>query len=200
MGQALAVALLSAAMAAGDWKPLFDGKTLSNWKPTEFGGEGAVRVRSGTIVLDRGSNMTGITWTGGPLPKTNYEISLEAMRLSGSDFFCGLTFPVGDSHCSFIVGGWGGGVVGLSSIDGRDASENETTQVMDFTDNRWYRVLVRVTPARIQSWIDNEEMVDVAIGGRRIGIRWEVELSRPLGVATWLTSAALRDIKLREIR
>jgi hypothetical protein len=48
----------------------------------------------------------------------NYEIKLEAKKVTGNDFFCGMTFPVGDSFCSFIVGGWGGPVVGLSSIDG----------------------------------------------------------------------------------
>ena len=58
--------------------------------------------------------MTGITWTN-EVPTNNYEISLEAMRVEGSDFFCALTFPVGNDPCSFIVGGWGGGVVGLSS-------------------------------------------------------------------------------------
>ena len=27
-----------------------------------------------------------------------------------------------------IVGGWGGGVVGMSSLNGKDAARNETTQ------------------------------------------------------------------------
>lgn len=61
------------------------------------------------------------------MPVMNYELSLEAMRVDGSDFFCGLTFPVGSNFCSFIVGGWGGGVVGLSSLNSEDASQNETT-------------------------------------------------------------------------
>ena len=102
-------------------KSLFDGKSLKGWKKTQFGGEGKVEVKDGRIVLHSGGPMTGITWTE-DFPKIDYEISLEAMRVDGSDFFCGLTFPVGDKPCSFIVGGWGGGVVGLSSIDGSDAS------------------------------------------------------------------------------
>ena len=48
--------------AAPAWKSLFDGKTLKGWKSTNFGGEAEVTVEDGTIVMDRGSNMTGITF------------------------------------------------------------------------------------------------------------------------------------------
>lgn len=183
-----------------EWKPLFDGKTLANWQPTSFGGEGQVHVEDGQIILDMGGDLTGITWSGGPLPNTDYEISLEAMKLDGNDFFCGLTFPVGDSYCSFIVGGWAGVVVGLSSIDGRDASENETTRLMKFLKDRWYRIRVRVTQAKIETWIDQEKIVDVVTTGRRISVRGEVEPSKPLGIASWRTKAALRDIKMRRVQ
>jgi hypothetical protein len=182
------------------WKQLFDGKTLVNWQPTSFGGEGQVHVEDGQIILDMGGDLTGINWSGGPLPKMDYEISLEAMKLDGNDFFCGLTFPAGDSYCSFIVGGWAGVVVGLSSIDGRDASENETTRLMKFLKNRWYRIRVKVTQAKIETWIDQEKMVDVVTTGRRISVRGEVEPSKPLGIASWRTKAALRDIKMRKLQ
>lgn len=196
---AILAMLLPLQTGAADWKPLFDGKTLANWKSTDFGGEGSVTVKNGTIVLEMGSYMTGITWTGGELPLTNYEVELEAMRLSGSDFFCGLTFPVRDNSCSFIVGGWGGTMVGLSSLDGADASENETSTLMNFESNRWYRIRVRVEPERIRTWIDDKPVVDVDIRGRRVSIRLEMEESRPLGIATWLTGAALRNIRLRTL-
>jgi hypothetical protein len=106
---------------------------------------------------------------------------------------------VGDASCSLIAGGWGGSVVGLSSLDGKDASENETTRSMRFAKDRWYRFRVRVTKAKIEAWIDGEKVVDAVTTGRSISIRPEVDLSRPLGVATWLTSAALRDIKIRSL-
>jgi hypothetical protein len=174
---------------------LFDGKSLAGWKETAFGGEGEVEVSEGRIVMQAGNPMTGITWTGA-YQKMDYEISLEAMRVNGSDFFCGLTFPVGESPCSFIVGGWGGGVVGLSSLNGSDASENETTKYQEFESNRWYAIRVRVTKDKIEAWIDQKRMVDVDTDGMRISIRPEVELSRPLGIACYATTAALRDIKI----
>ena len=117
--------------------------------------------------------------------------------MSGNDFFCGLTFPVGDAHCSFIVGGWAGAVTGLSTLDGQDASENETTTIKNFEDGRWYAVRVRVTAERIQAWIDDAVWADVKTAGRRIGIRPEVDASRPLGIASWRTTAALRNIRVR---
>jgi hypothetical protein len=176
---------------------LFDGKTLAGWKKTEFGGEGDVTVKDGQLRLDFGASMTGITYAGKrKLPTTNYELTLQAMRVDGSDFFCGLTFPVGKSHCSFVCGGWGGGVVGLSSIDYYDASENETTTYRDFKSKQWYQIRVRVTDEAIQCWIGGEQVVDQKLEGHKVDTRIEMDLCKPLGVATWETSAALKDFKL----
>ena len=38
------------------------------------------------------------------------------------------------------------------------------------------------------------------ITGHSIDIRSEVELSKPLGIATWMTGAAFRDLKLRRLQ
>jgi hypothetical protein len=200
---ALVLAGLSPAVRAQSaepaWRPLFDGKTLTNWAPTKFGGEGAVKVDNGQIILETGKSLTGITWAGGELPKTNYEIALQAMRVEGHDFFAGVTFPVGDSFCSLILGGWGGSVVGLSSINFMDASENETSQSREFENGRWYNVRIRVTPEKIQAWLDDRQIIDQDIRDNRITVRMEVEPSEPLGVATWKTKGALKDIRLRRL-
>jgi hypothetical protein len=186
---------------------LFDGTSLAGWKPSAFDSQGAVKVEnpfrdgSGAIVVERTDYLSGITRSGGgELPRTNYEISLEAMKLAGSDFFCGLTFPVGESACTFVVGGWGGMVVGLSCVDNNDASENETTQGMEFKTDRWYRIRVRVTPEKIEAWIDQEKMVDLETAGRRIDLRFgDIRHSLPLGIAAFQTRAAFRDIYLRRL-
>ena len=181
------------------WRPLFDGKTLTNWQATKFGAEGAVRVDNGQIILEAGRNLTGITWVGPELPTANYEIALQAMRVEGSDFFAGVTFPVADSFCSLILGGWGGMVVGLSSINGMDASENETSQSIQFESGRWYNVRIRVTPAKIEAWLDERQIVNQDLKGNKIDTRFEVEPSRPLGVASWRTKSALRDLRVRRL-
>ena len=179
---------------------MFDGRSLKGWKVTDFAGHGEVEVAQGQIVLGMGAALTGINWTN-ELPKINYEVTLEAKKVDGSDFFCGLTFPVGESFCSFIIGGWGGGVVGLSSIDGEDASQNETTKYLNFEKGRWYRIRLRVAPSRIEGWIDQEKVVDLDTTGRSMTMRFgEIELSKPLGLATWVTTAAFREIQIRELK
>ncbi len=197
----LAVLSLSQFAHAADepkWKPLFDGKSLDGWKLTNFGGEGDVEVKDGKILMEFGSSLTGITYTK-DFPKTNYEVSLEAMRIDGNDFFCGMTFPVADSHCSFILGGWGGAVVGLSSIDDRDASENDTTQYYKFDSDKWYKIRLRVTPEKIEAWIDGKVWVDQDIVGKKISTRNEVDLSKPFGISCYETRTGLRHLKLREL-
>ena len=161
------------------------------------GGRGPVTVEQGQIKFGDG-HMTGITWTN-DLPRMNYEVSLDAQRVEGSDFFCGLTFSVGQEPCSFIVGGWGGGVVGLSSINGEDASQNETTSYMNFVKGRWYHIRLRVEPGKIQAWIDEERVVNLETAEKKLGIRFEMEPCVPLGIAAWNTAAALKNIQLKKL-
>jgi 3-keto-disaccharide hydrolase len=70
---------------------------------------------------------------------------------------------------------------------------------MNFENGRWFQVRVRVSKGKIEAWIDAEKMVDVTTEGKTLSIRLEVEPSKPLGIATWNTSAALRNIKLRRL-
>ena len=180
-------------------RKLFDGKSLDGWKITKFGGEGSVSVLDeGILDLGFGSFMTGITYAGKQkLPTSNYEILLEAKRVDGTDFFCGLTVPYRDSHFSLIIGGWGGGVTGISSIDGLDASENDTTHYIAYKNGVWYCIRLRVTDERIDAWIDNDQIISFEVGEERFSTRIEVDLSKPLGISTYDTHANLRNIRLR---
>lgn len=181
------------------WKDLFDGQSLAGWTEAPFAGRGEVQCRDGLIVLKMGDPFTGINWTN-PVPHMNYEVALDAMKIMGSDFFCGLTVPVGDSFCSLIVGGWGGSLVGISSLNGMDASENETSKFMTFESRRWYRIRLRITERRIQAWVDAEKLVDVDTTDKKISLRpGDIELSKPFGLACWQTSAVYREIKLRPV-
>lgn len=199
-----AVAAVSAAEsktnapAGGKELVLFDGTSLKGWGVTDFAGKGEVKVENGLLVLESGY-MTGVHWTN-DLPKTDYELSLEARRVSGNDFFCGLTFPIAGTNVSLIVGGWGGGLVGISSIDGMDASENETTKFMTFEKERWYSVKVRVTADKLEAWLDDKKIVDVRTAERRFSLRsGPIEQSVPLGVATYETKAHVRNIVIRKL-
>ena len=142
-----------------------------------------------------GDGCTGITWKG-DFPDTDYEVTLEAKKVDGNDFFCGMTFPAREYPCTLIIGGWGGTVVGLSSINGLDASENETTINRSFEKDRWYRISLRVTVSKIEARIDDEIVIDFTTDGNILSIRPEVELSKPFGIASWRTTAALRNIRV----
>jgi hypothetical protein len=180
------------------WTLLFDGQSLDGWEITNFGPQGPVYISGGHIVLEMGDAITGITWKE-DFPVMNYEVQLEAKKVTGNDFFCGMTFPVYDMFCTLIVGGWSGPVVGLSSIDGLDASENETHTLKKFEHDTWYTIRLRVTPEKIETWIDDEQVVDLPTEGRQLSIRPEVSLSRPFGIASWRTTAALRNIIIKEL-
>ncbi len=182
-------------------KVLFDGKELGAWQQTRFGGEGEVFVNdAGCLEFGFGAIMTGVHW-GGQVPAlSNYEISLEAMKLDGNDFFCAVTFPVSNSHASFVMGGWGGGVVGLSSVDDLDASENETMNIEGFEKNKWYTVRIRVTDEKIEAWIDDDQKVDLDLAGRKISLRpGDIELSVPIGIASFQTRSQFRNIVWRDL-
>ena len=177
---------------------IFDGKSLDGWEITNFGPQGPVSVSGGSIILGMGDGCTGVTWTR-DFPAINYIVTLEAMRVQGNDFFCGMTFPVDEKFCTLIVGGWGGTVVGLSSINKMDASENETTSLHKFEKERWYRICLEVKSDTIKAFIDDEIVVDFAINEKKLSIRPEVQLSKPFGIASWNTTAALRNIRVVRI-
>jgi hypothetical protein len=201
-----AVLCFLAAGAAGAqqnnqaWQSLFDGKSLHGWREAHFTGRGPVRVEKGAIVLGAGNPMTGITWTGA-FPKSDYEVRFEAARLEGRDFFASLTFPVGDSFATWVMGGWGGDIVGISSLDGWDASDNETRSYFTFESGRWYALRLQVTGGRIQAWIGEQQIVNVGIEGRTVGLRYgEIKLSAPFGFASYATTGGLRKIEYRVLR
>ncbi len=181
--------------SAPDTRILFNGATLDGWQVFASDDNECIFVADSSIILKMGSDITGIKWIK-DFPITNYEVSLEAKRIEGKDFFCGLTFPVKKSFCTLIVGGWGGSVVGLSCIDDQDAANNITTAIRDFLSDHWYTIRVKVTNEKIEAWIDHDNIVDFTIGDHILSLRTEVETCKPFGIATWQTTGAFRNIKL----
>ncbi len=179
---------------------LFDGKTLGSWKAVEFGGEGAVKVVDGAIRVEAGAMCSGVHWTGEALPRTNYELTVEAMKVDGSDFFVGIIFPVGKDTCSFVAGGWGGGVTGLSSVDQMNASENDTATDQTYEKNKWYTFRLRVTPAKIDVWWEAKQVINLELANRQISVHPAVESAAPLGLVNYQTSSLFRNIRLKKLK
>lgn len=189
----------STSAKAGDgFAPLAE-----HWKECSFGGDGAVYFTNSKsagleVEMFQGDPLTGIRWTG-EFPKQNYELRFQGRRMEGFDFFAAVTFPVGKEFCSFVLGGWGGGMVGISSIDGADASANETTQYKEFETKKWYTIRVRVDEMRVRCWIDDVEYADVARHKHELSIRLEMDPCLPMGIANYMTRTELRKIELRKL-
>lgn len=179
---------------------MLEENDLGNWKTAPFAHDGDVDVRDGVLSIGLGDYLSGVVWKKDPPARMNYEIELEARYILGSDFFLGLTVPVGDTYCTWVCGGWGGTVVGLSDIDYRSADENETTSEMGFEKERWYRFKIRVLEGRIQCWIDGQSVVDFKTKGKKINLRpGEIEESVPLGISTYDTAGEYRKIIWRDL-
>ncbi len=190
------------------WRSLFDGKTLKNWTVPKFGGDGEVKVENGELVIGMGALMTGVKYEK-VFPRLDYEIRYEARRTQGSDFFAALTFPVAENYCTFINGGWGGGTTGLSSVNGFDASENETSSYFAFIDHEWYKFRVRVTGKLILVWVDEPTkdgkrkeslVIELELEDKTIGLRDEISIYKPLGFCTWVSEGRLRGIEYRKLK
>ena len=182
-------------------KVLFDGTSLKNWEVTDYAGRGEVSLDgNGSVVLEFGVALTGIHWVGEKLPRCNYEVSWKALKVSGTDFFGSLTFPYLDEHATLVLGGWGGALVGISCLDGFDASENQTATAHLFNTNQWYRCVLRVTETHFKFWVDQEKLIDCDIQGRTISMRTgEIELSKPLGFSTFDTTGLIKDVRLSNL-
>jgi hypothetical protein len=181
---------------------LFDGTSLDNWERTDFAGKGEILIdKNGSLVLEMGAELSGVHWKGKTaLPKINYEVSLQAKRTMGSDFFCGLTFPYKESHATLILGGWGGSLIGISSLDDFDASENDTGDAYVFEDNKWYDVKLRVTAEKLQVWLDDKMVIDSDVEGRKVSMRFgEIEMSVPFGICTYATTGVIRNLKIKKL-
>ena len=190
------------------WIPLFDGESTAGWSIPVYGGDGNVDVQEGNLVIGRGEMMTGIRYEK-EFPKMNYEIRYEARRTQGYDFFAACTFPVKESFLTFVNGGWGGGLTGLSSIDGSDASENSFSTHHDYREKAWYRFRICVLDDKIQVWItdqdeegnwkEEESVIELETEDRGLSTRIEMERYKPLAFCTWNAEGQLRKIEYRMI-
>ncbi|MGI8602315.1 MAG: DUF1080 domain-containing protein [Verrucomicrobiales bacterium] len=184
---------------------LLAGDDLKGWKVIEeMKDHGPVSLKEGVLTLGAGKPMTGIVYAGKPeaLPVKDYEVTFEARRTSGSDFFGALTFPVRNlkTCATLVLGGWGGKCVGISSLNYQSADENETTNWIDFENNRWYKIRLEVRENALRGWIDEKIVFDVSTEEKRISMRFgDIELCQPLGLATYLSEGEIKGLQIKPL-
>lgn len=181
---------------------LLDAQNAAQWQQAGIPDEGKIDLTNGELTLHAGEPMTGARWDGWTksMPETNYTIEYEAMKLEGDDIFGMVTFPVGShqSHATFVLGGWGGTVTGISSIDFQDANENQTRAEQRFEKGRWYQVKVEVREDEIKVWINDRLVANTYIKGRKVTLRpGFVDHCIPFGFATYGTTGKVRFVKVK---
>ena len=169
----------------------------SNWEVVSeymFEDHGKVLFEHDQIILRGGDPATGIRYLG-ETARDFYQVTFEAKRVTGNDFFCGMTFPVGQQYCTLILGGWSGTIVGLSNVDDEPAVENITANTFDFKNDRWYTIRLEVADS-LGVWIDDRKVVELKRGTHRFSLWWEQEEMVPFGIATWgNTTGAVRNLR-----
>jgi hypothetical protein len=187
------------------WR-LLEGSWAAVWKPAGIPDQGTIELNDGILMLNAGAPLTGTVfpaWQSSEFPVTHYAVEYEALRVEGEDSFGMLTFPVGshDAHATFVLGGWGGTVTGISSIDYADANENSTRGEQRFENQRWYHVRLEVRPEDLRVWVEGRPVVNVSIKGRNISLRpGFIDHCRPFGFASYATTARLRNVVVQRLK
>ena len=183
---------------------LLTGNDLADWKViSEMKDHGPVTLKDGVLSLGEGRPMTGVAYAGkADLPVKDYEISFEARRVSGEDFFAALTFPVREAKtfATFVIGGWGGKCVGISCLQYQAADENETSNWVEFTEGKWYRFRLEVRENRLKGWIDDKSIFDADTEGKKITMRFgDIEFCEPLGLASYGTVGEVKNFVIKKL-
>ena len=193
------------ANGPGAWRELVGGESPAGWRRLDFGGDGgAVGFAEGSIKLGRGMPLAAVVIDDPSFapPADDYELVARARKLDGRDFFCALTFPVPEkeAHCTFVAGGWGGGVTGLSNIDHLDANRNRTRSSLFYETGLWYELRVEVRRGRIRCWVDERLVVNALIADRLVSLRpGDIEQCAPLGLASYETAAEISSLRIRAL-
>lgn len=183
----------------GSVTPLFDG-TLKNWEPVskyDFDAAGPVEIKDGAIRINKGDPGAGVKFKG-EIPQINYELSYQARRVDGNDFFGLAVLPYKNETFGFVLGGWDGSICGFSCIDGFSADENSTTFSYRFKNNTWYDIKLVVLEKELVVYIDGKEEARLEIDGQTFSNRMEMEPLEPFGFATWHTTAEIRNISIKK--
>jgi hypothetical protein len=187
----------------GKWVSLFKPGALAGWQEAKggrFAQHGRVHLVDETVVLEPGAPATGILCRR-RFPAENYEVAFEVRRDRGLNH-AHVLFPVGDSHCLLNLGGWEGDIVGLSLVDGQWAPGNGTAKRVLFQPAgrwRWYRVRLRVTKEKVEAWLDDEQVVDLARAGHTFAAANWPEGVMGFCLSNWESRSAFRNIKLRPL-
>jgi hypothetical protein len=77
--------------------------------------------------------------------------------------------------------------------------ENKYVQQVPFKQRQWYAIRMRVEKGQITVWLDGRKRIEAKTKGVQIGIRDSMRGLKPMGVCSWLSSAGIKDLRVRRL-
>ncbi|NQT87977.1 DUF1080 domain-containing protein, partial [bacterium] len=191
-------AAAKAEPAAGEWRDLFDGKTLDGWRKSKWiqGKPGAeVSIKDGAIAHDGQLRRSVIVWDG-EMPKTDYELAVSAMPLHDRGHFLEVTIPVGSTHYGFMTGG-GETAMRFHVRDREQREKLGYKKATTYQVGRWHDIHFRVSKdRRVTVSVDGVQQLDVPAVPDGYHVAAFYERMVPMGIC-FARSCAVRSIRLR---
>ncbi len=185
----------------GDWKTMFDGKSMAGWKANE--NPASWKVEDGTLVCH--GERSHLFYVGDDQPFTDFEFQCEVKTTPGSN--SGIYF-----HTRFQEDGWPRyGYECQVNITQSDPKKSgglyAVVDVADpgLKDNEWYTTWIRVEGRRITIKVNDRTTVDyVEPEGKKA---FSADFERRLGHGTFALQAhdpdsrvAYRNLKVRRLK
>ncbi len=180
-----AVVLLAAPLAADDWKPLFDGKSLDGWE--QKGGAAKYRVEDGqvvgTSVPNTGNSFLCTTKNYGDFilelefkvdPRLNSGVQIRSQCFDEPTSVAGKKIPAGRVHGYQVEidpsdRAWSGGIYDegrrgwLNDLKDTDAKDNAAARKA-FKQDDWNQFRVECRGDSIKTWINGVPAADLTDG------------------------------------
>ncbi|WFB36030.1 serine/threonine-protein kinase [Kiritimatiellota bacterium B12222] len=194
-----------AVRALPEWEPgelpVVDLLALAAEDFESMRSRGIWRLEDGVLITDRQRGLPA-AWISFPqqLPES-YELLVEVERTEGVDSIP-IFFTTDVGRASFEIDAWREGIGGIQNVDGQDLRVNETRHAARHSVEGMDRILLRVSPQKVEMQVNDGPWQMLELEGHRLSINpyWPVPDFMQVGVGVWQGSAHFQRIELRELR
>ncbi len=166
------------------------------WNPSfeqGVGGGGRYWVASGSQIRQLGGG-SGVVKTFGQAGWSNYEVSLDAKKISGQEGFLILFYDRNAKHFLWLnLGGWRDTQDAIQRSRGNNIPGVVVSQpTIHIKTGVWYHIRLRCHGPHVQAWVNGKKVFDQSLHG---GSKFQGKV----GIGTWQTQAAFKHIRITTI-